>query len=88
MEATSYGASQRRKIILGRKDKNKEGKPVLKIRVPEIPHDKGQRSFEAYTTEKGTYYYECFSGFVGIIVDIYQANKGFYGLSSRRRIET
>jgi len=75
MEATSYGASQRRKIILGRKDKNKEGKPVLKIRVPEIPPEKGQRSFEAYTTEKGTYYYECFSGFTGIIVDIYQANK-------------
>lgn len=75
MQGTSYGAETRRKIILGRKDKDKAAKPVFKIRVMEIPQDKGQRSFETYTTERGTYHYECFSGFTGIIFDIYQANK-------------
>lgn len=75
MEATSYGASSKRKLLLARKDKAKDGKPVLKMRINEIPADKGTRVFETYTTDKGTYHYEVFSGFAGIIIDIYRGNK-------------
>ena len=75
MQATSFGSEQKRKLISGRKDKNKDGRPILKMRVPEIPADASGRVFELYHTDNGTTYWEIFSGFSGIVLDAYQANK-------------
>lgn len=75
MQATPFGSETRRKLITGRKDKNKDGRPILKMRVPEIPADLNGRVFEHYRTDNGDYYYEIFSGFSGIVFDAYKANK-------------
>lgn len=75
MQATSFGSEQKRRLITGRKDKNKDGRPVLKMRIPEIPADLNGRVFETYTTDNGTFYWEIFSGFSGIVLDAYRGNK-------------
>ena len=79
MQATSYGSETRRKLITGRKDKQQDGRPVLKMRVPEIPADLNGRVFESHTTDNGTFHWEIFSGFTGIVTDVYRGHKTIKG---------
>lgn len=76
MQTTNYGAEIKRKIITGRKNKEKDGPAVLKLRVPEIPADPEKGAlYEHYRTDNGDYFYQIFSGVNGIVTDIYRANK-------------
>lgn len=75
MEAKSYGENKKKRLITGRKDKDKEGRQVLKLRVDTIPTDCGNRTFETYTSESGTYCYEIFSNFTAVVKSVYKMSK-------------
>lgn len=75
MEAKSYGENKKKRLIIGRKDKDKDGRQVLKLRVDTIPADWGKRTFETYTSESGTYSYEIFSNFTGVVKSAYKMSK-------------
>jgi hypothetical protein len=80
MQTTNYGAQVKRKLITGRRDKQKDGPAVLKVRVPEIPSDPEKGAvYEHYHTDNGEFCYQVFSGVTGIVTDIYRANKTIMG---------